>query len=308
MANLILIKNKKETINMNEVEVHPEEAIEKILFETKNIFPDLFLLKRQLQISQDNRIDLIGLDKENNILIIEIKDELVSEEVIPQVLNYAIWVEGHPDAIKSIWLSQKNLPEDFSFDWEKPYNIKIIIVGPSFEPSVQKSVNKITIPVELLEFKKFNDGAHDYIFLNQLEVSEERKVKPVTTIREYTEEIYKKQRNPKSAEQFWTLANRIEKYVKRKRWALNRSNCSFFISFKYGFPQVFGVQFLGTRSFALFFKISKQTANKIRIPGYKLHRYDDQWNQALYKVESANINLKKFEPLFLEAYNNVVGK
>jgi len=39
MANLILIKNKKETINMNEVEVHPEEAIEKILFETKNIFP-----------------------------------------------------------------------------------------------------------------------------------------------------------------------------------------------------------------------------------------------------------------------------
>jgi len=308
MANLILIKNRNETVNMNEVEVHPEEAIEKIIFETENILPDVFLLKRQLQVSRENRIDLIGLDKENNILIIEIKDEVVDESVIPQVLNYAIWVEGHPDAIKSIWLAQKNLPGDFSFDWEKPYNIKIVIIGPSFKPSVQKSVNKINYPADLLEFKKFNDGTHDYIFLNQLMTEEEKIARPVRTIREYTEEFYKKHRNPKSAEQFWVLANRIEKYVKKKGWTLQRNNCSFFISFKYGFPQVLGVQFLGTKSFALFFKIPKKTIKKIKIPGYEIHRYDDQWKQALYKVESANVNLKKFEPLFIAAYNNIVGK
>ncbi len=307
MANLILIKSKKETVNMNEVEVHPEEAIEKIIFETENILPDVFLLKRQLQLPRD-RIDLIGLDKENNILIIEIKDEVVDESVIPQVLNYAIWVEGHPDAIKSIWLEQKNLPEDFSFDWEKPYNIKIVIIGPSFKPSVQKSVNKINYPVDLIEFKKFNDEKRDYIFLNQLITEEEKIAKPVSTVREYSLEYYKQHRNPKSARQFWALANRIEKYIKEKEWNLQRSNTSSYISFKYGFPIVFGIAFIGRKSFCLFFKIPKKVANKIKIPGYEVYRYEDQWKQALYKVESANINLRKFEPLFVAAYNNIVGK
>jgi len=242
MANLILIKNKKEIVNMNEVEVHPEEVIEKTIFETKDILPDVFLLKRQLQLPKD-RIDLIGLDKENNILIIEIKDELVEESIIPQVLNYAIWVEAHPDAVKSIWLAQKNLPEDFSFDWDKPYNIRIIIIGPSFQLSVQKSVNKINYPVDLVEFKKFNDGKHDYIFLNRL-ITEEERIRPVSTVREYSLEYYKQHRNPKSAEQFWALASRIEKYIKEKGWNLQRSNTSFYVSLKYGFPIVFGIMFL----------------------------------------------------------------
>ena len=308
MANLILIKNKGETVNMNEVEVHPEEAIEKIIFETKGIFPDIFLLKRQLQISKENRIDLIGLDKENNILIIELKDETVDENIIPQVLNYAIWVEGHPDSIKSIWLEQKNLQEDFTFDWEKTYGIKILIIAPSFKPSVQRAVNRINYPVDLIEFKKFTDEVHDYIFLNQLILEEEKAVKPVSTVREYTLEYYKQHRNPKSAEQFWTLANRIEKYIKERGWNLQRSNTSFYISFKYGFPIVFGIMFLGSRSFGLFFKISKRVTDKIKIPGYNLHRYEDEWNQALYKVESAAVDLKKLDPLFKAAYKNIVGE
>jgi hypothetical protein len=308
MANLILIKNKNKTVNMNEVEVHPEEAMEKIIFETKGIFPDVFLLKRQLQISKDNRIDLIGLDKENNILIIELKDEIVDENIIPQVLNYAIWVEAHPDSIKSIWLEQKNLPEDFTFDWEKPYGIKILIIAPSFKPSVQRAVSRINYPVDLIEFKKFTDGIHNYIFLNQLTLEEEKAAKPVSTVREYTLEYYKRHRNPKSAEQFWRLANRIEKYIKEKGWNLQRSNASFYISFKYGFPNVFGITFIGSRSFCMFFKISKKEANKIKIPGFPLYRYEVQWNQGLYKVESAAINLKKLDPLFEAAYKNIVGE
>jgi RecB family endonuclease NucS len=92
MANLILLKGKSETINMNEVKVHPEEEIEKIIFETKNILPDVFLLKRQLQTySKEDRIDLVGLDNENNVLVIEIKDEIVNESVIPQVLRYTVF-------------------------------------------------------------------------------------------------------------------------------------------------------------------------------------------------------------------------
>lgn len=172
MANLILIKSKNETTNMNEIEVHPEEVIEKTIFETENILPDVFLLKRQLQTyTKEERIDLVGVDNENNILVIEIKDETVDESVIPQVMKYAFWVETHPDAIKSIWLEQKDKSEDF-FDWEKEFSIKIMIIGPSFKPSVQKLINRITYPSDLIEFRKFSDGTNDYVFLNKLIVEE----------------------------------------------------------------------------------------------------------------------------------------
>lgn len=307
MANLILIKNKNETINMNEIEVHPEEAIEDTLFQTKNIIPDVIFLKRQLRIYTDDRIDLIGLDKENNIILIELKDELVSEDVIPQVLKYAIWIKTNPDAIKNIWHERKHEIGDFEFDWEKPLNVKIMIIGPEFKPSVQKMIKEINYETDLIEFKKFNEGKNDYIFLNKLVIEEEKSSKPVNTLKEYDEEFYKKNYNPLSAHEFWELANNIENYLKKKNWNLTRSNTKWYISFKYGFPIVFGVTFTSSKNFALFFKVSKDTAEKIKISGYEMSRYIEQWNQVEFKVDNSKINLDLFEPLFEAAYKYISG-
>lgn len=309
MANLIIINDNKEATNLIEIEVHPEEEIEKTIFETKNILPDVFLLKRQLQTyTREDRIDLVGVDNENNILVIEIKDETVNESVISQVMRYALWVETHPDAIKSIWLEQRDKSEDFSFDWEKEFKIKILIIGPSFKPSVQKLINRITYPVDLIEFKKFNNGSNDYIFLNKLIIEDEGVVKPISTQREYNLDFYKKHYNPESAEEFWKLAEKIEKFVKDKEWRLVRSNNKGYVSYKYGFPIVFGIVFSGSKSFCLFFKIPKETAEHIKIEGHKMFRYEDQWNQVLYKVEDSNIDINKFKQLFEISYNHITGK
>jgi len=46
MANLILIRNKTDTTLMNEIPIHPESAIEEMIFETQNLLPEVVLLKR----------------------------------------------------------------------------------------------------------------------------------------------------------------------------------------------------------------------------------------------------------------------
>jgi len=115
MANLILIKNKNEIINMNEIEVHPEEKIRDILFETGKILPDIFFLKKEHPTYKGKRMDLVGLDKDNNIVIVEVKDETVEESVISQVMEYAMWVESNPDSIKTLWYEHPEKPE---FNWE----------------------------------------------------------------------------------------------------------------------------------------------------------------------------------------------
>ena len=308
MTNLI-IKNKRGSSILNQFDIHPEDKIEKIIFETENILPDVFLLKRQLSTySKDRRIDLVGLDNENNILIIEIKAEMVTEKIISQVMEYALWVETHPDAIKSIWLEQEDKPEEFTFDWDKEINIRIMIIGPSFKPSVQKLVNKINYEVDLIEIKFFIDGDTYYIYENKIEAIEEKPSKPVSTIRKYDLDFYKKNYNTKSGEEFWKLAEKIENYIKEKEWNLDRSNNKHFISFKYGFPQVFGITFIGSKSFCLFFKIPKDLAEKIKIEDNEMLRYEDQWKQALYKVDDSNIDLEKFEPLFKESYEYITRK
>jgi len=48
-----------------------------------------------------------------------------------------------------------------------------------------------------------------------------------------------------------------------------------------------------------------EVTKKVKIEGYELYRYN--WNQAQYKVESADVDLFKFEQLFEAAYSNIVG-
>jgi hypothetical protein len=308
MANLVILRNGKESKNLNEEKVHPEEIIEKMIFENKTVLQDIVLLKRQLpSYTKEERIDLVGLDNENNIVVIEIKKDTVDETTITQVMRYAMWVETHPDAVKSIWLEQRDLHEDFDFDWNKPSGIRMMIIGPSFKSVVPRLANRINYPLDLIEFRKFSEGNIDYIFLNSIEIEEEGMARPIDTTREYDLEYYKKNRNPKSAEQFWKLAGNIELYVKQKGWNLRRSNTQYYISFKSGFPIVFGITWIGSKSFNLFFKIQKTTYENKVVKEFPQHKYDERWSQALYKVESSDIDLTLFDDLFEAAYKNIVG-
>ena len=307
MANLIILGGRGETKNLNEIEVHPEESIEKLVF-GKSILPDVFPLKRQLATySKDERLDVVGLDDQNRIVVIEIKDEMVDEKVIPQVMRYAVWVETHPDAVKNIWLESQDKPEDLNFDWEKQSEIRIIIIGPSFKSSVGRLIQRIKYPVSLIEFKKFTDGHNDFVFVSEVVTEDEKPAKPVDTSTEYGQGWYRTHRNPKSAVEFWQLANRLEDYTKRRGWNLSRNNNRGYVSFKYGFPVVYGIQFIGHKSFCLYFKVPKAIAKKLHVRGHKLLRYREQWKEALYKVDSGQTNLRKFDELFEAAYGNIVG-
>jgi len=305
MANLIILKDGKKIKNLNEEEIHPEEKIEKLIKEG-NLLPDVYILGEQVRTSSgEDRIDLLGLDSENNVIVIEVKDEIVDENVISQVLKYALWAEKNPDSIKSIWLEKREKPA-INFDWDN-LKVKIIIVAPSFKPIVRIAVNRIYYPVELVEFKKFSDEEKEYIFLNEVEL-DESKEKTSRGTEEYNEEFYIKNYNPESAKEFWKLCAKIEEYVKKRGWNLTRKNTKQYVSFKYGFFGVFGVAFINYSEFCLSFNVPKEVVEKMKIEGHELYRYQTQWKQALYKVDSSNVDLQKFEPLFEAAYRNITGR
>ena len=66
VANLILLWTEEGPTYVYEVGVHPEATIEKLLFGTKNMLPDVVLLRRQRSTyAKEDRIDLVGVDGES---------------------------------------------------------------------------------------------------------------------------------------------------------------------------------------------------------------------------------------------------
>ena len=114
--------------------------------------------------------------------------------------------------------------------------------------------------------------------------------------------------------QFWFCSEILEigkqawEVYQNKNWNLTRANNKNYIAFKYRFFTVFGLTFIGSKSFCFFFKVPQDIAEAIEINGQKMYRYEDQWKQVLYKVEDANIKLSLFDSLFEAAHKNIVGK
>ena len=102
MANLFW-KSAQGTRQLVSTPFKTEEALEKTVFEATGLLQDIFPLKRQVRGGGKNTIpDIIGIDLDGNVCVIELKNVTVDANIIPQVLQYAIWAETSPDSIKSL--------------------------------------------------------------------------------------------------------------------------------------------------------------------------------------------------------------
>lgn len=307
MPNLFWKNKNKETLNVVATPFKSEEEFETYIYGTKEILGDIFILKRQIRASTGHDIpDMIGIDNENNVVIMEMKNGEVDESIIPQVLRYAIWAETNPDSIRALWLECKDKPEDMSINWDG-LSVKIIIIAPAIKLSVLKTVNKINYEVELLEINKFAVGDNEFILVDKLEPENRQSIKITRGLGVYDRDFYLKNYNNESVEVFFHTINKVEKLVKEKGWKLDKKLNKGYVGFKYGFPNVFGINWVGSKTFCIFFKLPKSTADKIKIPGTKPYRYEEQWNQVLYKVEGKDYEIHKLMPLFEASYKYITG-
>lgn len=282
-----------------------EEELEKIVFETSELLKEIFLLKRQIRRGNKSGIpDMIGIDNDGTICIVEIKNCEVDASIIPQVLQYAFWAEKNPDSIKSLWLECNNRPEDISVSWED-IEVRIVIIAPSIKRATLDLVNKINYPVDLIEVKRWVEGNNEILLINKLEAEPQKSVRPVSGQLVYDEEFYKTIHNRTSVEQFLKYKKDIERLIKNEGWNLESKLNKNYCGFKLGFFNAFGIKWLGTKTFGLFFKISKRDAEKFKIP---FTRYETLWKEAVYVIEPGRTKLQDFKKLFELAYKNISGE
>ena len=119
MPNLFWKNNKNKTVNLVEQKFKSEEEFEKYIYNNKELLSDIFIINRQIRARGGREIpDIIGIDNDGNVIIIEMKNTIVDENILPQVLKYALWAQTNPDSIKLLWSECKDKPEDIDIDWD----------------------------------------------------------------------------------------------------------------------------------------------------------------------------------------------
>ena len=307
MPNLFWKKTSGQTLNAVESPFSTEEGLEEYLYKTKELLSDLFILKRQVRTGRGSDIpDLIAIDKEGSVVIIELKNSVTNEEIIPQVLRYAIWAETNPDSIRALWLELPEKPEDIDIAWGN-LTVRIVIIAPYLPPRVLRLANKINYPVDLLEIKRFSIEGDEFILINQLEPEPETKTGITRGQEVYDRDFYLKNCNKASVPKFFETIEHVDKVVRDKNLKLEKKMNKYYVAYEYGFSQVFGISWIGSKSFGLFFKLPKEQAQSIVISGITPHRYEEEWKQVLYKIESPEKDTRRLLPVFEAAFKHITG-
>lgn len=305
MQNLFWKKNTK-MVPVAEVPFAAEEEFEKFIVEEAPVlFEDIYVFKRQVR-ANGNIPDLLGVDRDNNVVIIENKNKEVTEDILPQILRYAIWAEDNPDSIRALWLESKDRPDDIEIDWDK-LEIRILILAPKILLSVAKHVKKLNYAVDLIEVKKYKDGQQNFVLINRLE-GEELAVKKIARgLEVYDKAFYEKTHNANSVAKYLALADDLSAITKSRGWKVEKKVNKNYIGFKYGGSLVFGIHWWGSRTFGIFVKIPKVMFSKIkRIIPYP-SEYNERWKNLEVKVDET-FNPKKLIQAFQMGYEYIIGK
>ena len=137
-------------VEYQKIPVDKEEEIEDFIEKHPSILEkDMFIIGRQVETSQNYRIDLLGLDKEGNLIIIELKKDKTPRDVVSQILEYAVWAEkiqyeelnriattshvtNHPSLMKKYEMEFDSVPDFFN------ENQKLYIVSEKIDKKTEE--------------------------------------------------------------------------------------------------------------------------------------------------------------------------
>jgi hypothetical protein len=278
-----------------------EQEFEQTVFETPAVLGDIYLLKRQIRGGSKPGIpDIVGIDSDGTVCVIEMKNTDVDADVIPQVLRYAIWAETNPDSIRSLWLEATDRPEGLEVNWDD-YSVRILVIAPTIDRTTLEHVTKIGYQVDLIEIARWSHRKESWLLVNKLEAVSSKRIRPVSGLKTYDKAAYESLYNPKSVSGFLNVCKQVQDFAAKNDWNVEGKFNKHYFGCKVGNYIVFGVKWLSSRSYALFFKVPEPYARRTKAQGVKMQRYGKLWHEAIFPVTAEDVSVKRFRNYFEKA-------
>jgi len=279
-----------------------EQDLEKYIFSNQDLLGDVSIIYRQIKTGQKQGIpDMLGVDQDNRICIIELKNQIADEDILPQALGYAIWAETNPDSIKAIWLESKNKPEDITIDWDN-IDLRVILVAPGFKTTVPRMAGKIGYPIDLVQIKRYSFEENEFISVEFLDKPSPQKVTTTKVTLDWDWPYYEGEHGQEATAQFRKAVEEIDDFVKKKNWVIPYNINKYYTGFKIANKVIFSVAWFGTYAWGVRFKVPQEKAESFKGKLWEFQSYSSTFKEAAFRpTNPKTASIEELEPLFAEA-------
>ena len=314
MAHLFWNHSKKQKKNLISKEFSSEGEFEKYVLKNMDLLgEDIFLVAQQIRGGNKDGIpDIIGFDSEGNVCIVEMKDEPVNAEIISQIFEYGMWAKQNPADLQNMWLKASDPPDDKEIDFERSsYGVRLIVVAPEIDSDVSSIQDELPgFQIDFFGIKRWVDSKtqNEFILVDKFKPRKSKKrTIPKGRVDYNAREYAKHGRNPKSAKKFWKLTTEIEKLCKENNWPLKKKPNKYYCHMQYGFYNVFGLKWLGSKSFCIEINDLPEKVLKKHQPKKAILHHRSSSKHARYVINEQT-SLQDYIPLFQKALDQVMDK
>ena len=146
--------------------------------------PNWLVIGRQVRTDHGLFVDLLALDRDANLIVLELKRDKTYRDIIAQVLDYGSWVrELKDDRIAQIFdeyqkrWHQDSAPVSIDEAFKKKFGIampdemnsthELVVVAASLDPSTERVVRYLAdeygVRINAVFFRVFRDGDREYL-------------------------------------------------------------------------------------------------------------------------------------------------
>ncbi len=302
-------KSAGETRTLIEKPFASEMDLEKYIYANQDILGDVSIVYRQIRTGNKQGIpDMLGVDQDARICLIELKNVVAGEDILPQALGYAIWAETNPDSIKAIWLESKTRPTEIEIDWDN-LDIRVILIAPSFKSTVPRMATKMGYSIDLVQVRRYCFESEEFLLVEFLEEKPQPKPGVTKAKGDWNWEFYASEHGAEATAQFRKTVEAIDALCKKHGWDLPYNINKGYTGFKRGKKIAFAVVWRATKSWYLFFKVPRDMADSFSGKHWKVRTFDTAFNQAIFEpLHPEEPDISELEPLFVAAYSQISGK
>lgn len=161
-----------------------ESRLEDILHaEVDLIGSHLWIIGRQVQTMHGNRVDLLAIDVEGNLVVVELKRDRTPREVVAQLLDYGSWIRTiGADDVARIYEEYRrryapSAPATFDLAFQSRFpgatypetingSHQLLLVAAELDGSSERIIDYLLefgVPVNAIFFRVFRDGEREYL-------------------------------------------------------------------------------------------------------------------------------------------------
>jgi hypothetical protein len=185
VARLYTLGSSGELVEAQEKPFLDETSdMEDFVKKNAKILGDLIIFSEQtISAGRDKRTDLLAINKDGDVLIIELKMILAGPDVLGQVLGYRNYWRQNLEAVKNLWNEFREKPEEFEPDFQN-YDPRVLLVAPEFEKELLEIVSSERLPIECAEITRYEHEDRIFVVVDRMEPPV-AKIGPVVGQREY---------------------------------------------------------------------------------------------------------------------------